>query len=242
MNERLQEHRKIWQSKKILRQVYGGWYKQIVADLKPGSGQTLEVASGIGNFKEFHPQVIASDIEWHDRLDLKCDAHCLPFGDETLANVVMIDGLHHLADPIRFIGEADRVLEPGGRLLLLEPYPTPFSLLIYRLFHHEPFDFSVDYFATGHRERSPVFRGGNQAAAYLIFHKQRRRFLDMFSNSLRIVKTRRLSCLAYPLSGGFSRRSLLPAVSFPFMQVVEALLSPLRFLLAFRCYVVLEKK
>lgn len=37
----------------------------------------------------------------------------------------MIDVLHHLAKPKLFFGEARRILEPGGRLIMIEPAVTP---------------------------------------------------------------------------------------------------------------------
>ena len=58
--QRLLRYRRIWENKKILRIIYSGWYKKIIKDLKPG--KTLEIGSGIGNFKQFNPNIISSDI------------------------------------------------------------------------------------------------------------------------------------------------------------------------------------
>jgi SAM-dependent methyltransferase len=239
--DELRDRQAAWDKKTIVRMVYFGWYRQILADMKRGSGPSVELAAGIGNFKQFRPQVVAADLVWHAGLDVACDAHRLPFADASVDNLVMIDGFHHLADPMAFLREAARALAPGGRLLLLEPYPSPWSLAIYRLFHREPFDFRADYFGPAGVEICRRFRDGNQAAAYLVFFRNRKAFSRVFSRSFRVVKTERLSCLSYPLSGGFSRRSLLPTALLPAAQVAEAWLAPLGFLLAFRCYIILEK-
>ena len=50
------------------------------------------------------------------------DAHRLPFDDGIAAFIVIYEALHHLPDPLRALHEAHRVLEPGGGLLLYEPY------------------------------------------------------------------------------------------------------------------------
>jgi len=74
---------------------------------------------------------------WHDRC---VSADNLPFGDASLGALVLFDVLHHLAAPARFFGEAARVLRPGGRIVLCEPYISPLSFVVYRLFHEEPVD------------------------------------------------------------------------------------------------------
>jgi SAM-dependent methyltransferase len=57
------------------------------------------------------------------------DARSLPFEDESRDVVAVQGGLHHLqslADLERTLGEIHRVLKPGGRLLVVEPWKTLF--------------------------------------------------------------------------------------------------------------------
>jgi len=57
------------------------------------------------------------------------DARSLPFEDESRDVVAVQGGLHHLqslADLDRTRGEIRRVLKPGGRLLVVEPWKTLF--------------------------------------------------------------------------------------------------------------------
>ena len=97
-------------------------------------GPTLEVGGGSGNFKLFAPDTVSSDILPAPWLDLVCDAQRLPFADASFANIVMVDVLHHIGSPLRFLKEAARVLRPGGRLIFCEPAITPLSGLFYRSF------------------------------------------------------------------------------------------------------------
>jgi ubiquinone/menaquinone biosynthesis C-methylase UbiE len=57
------------------------------------------------------------------------DARSLPFDDESRDVVAVQGGLHHLPsleDLQRTLGEIHRVLRPGGRLLVVEPWKTLF--------------------------------------------------------------------------------------------------------------------
>src|SRR5512139_410032 len=107
-------------------------------------GSILEIGGGSGNFKAFAAQTVSSDIAWAPWLDLVCDAQQLPFGDASFANIVMVDVLHHVGSPLRFLQEAERVLKPDGRLIFCDPAITPLSGIFYRFFHEEPVDMSVD--------------------------------------------------------------------------------------------------
>jgi ubiquinone/menaquinone biosynthesis C-methylase UbiE len=51
-----------------------------------------------------------------------CDGVGLPFVTGSMACVVFNESLHHMPDPLASIKEAWRVLRPGGRILMFEPY------------------------------------------------------------------------------------------------------------------------
>lgn len=240
MSSLINKHKDIWNKKPILRQIYSQWYKQILSDLSP-SGRTLEIGSGSGNFKEFCPKIISSDVEKLPWLDMSFDAHAIPLEDNSLGNVVMIDTLHHLDNPIVFIQEAKRVLKRGGRLIILEPFPSLLSLPVYRMFHQEPFNFNVNYYQTKKLSMNKDPWSANQAIPYLLFFKNRKTHETKFPD-FQIVRTAKISFFAYPLSGGFDHEQLIPDFLLPVLLFLERIAQPLigRFA-AFRCYVVLEK-
>ncbi len=242
MSDILQRHRRTWNEKKIIRVIYTEWYRMMLADLSQQPGPTVELGGGGGNFKAFKPDVLTSDIDPQPWLDLVFDAHQMPFADDNVANLVMVDVLHHLANPVLFLNEAYRVLQPGGRLLMLEPYPSPFSLPVYRRFHPEPFMFDVDYFSEDNEVIQKDPWESNQAIPYLLFFKHYKTFQQRFGAKFAVVKRERLSTVLYPASGGFENKALIPDALIPAFRALEKLLTPLRPLLAFRCYVVLEKK
>ncbi len=130
--------------KKIIKKLYRKWYEVIADGLSPGG--TLELGGGSGNLKEFFPDTISSDILFASWLDAVLDAHNLPFKDESLDNIVLFDVLHHLVEPAYFFSEAERVLRPKGKIILMEPYISWASFFIYQFLHSEGMVWDTDPF------------------------------------------------------------------------------------------------
>lgn len=234
----LSKRRGIWRSKPILRRLYHQWYRLIVDALRPG--KTVELGGGSGNLKEFLPGAITSDIVFCQWLDAVLDAHALPFKDESLDNIVLFDVLHHLARPALFFSEAQRALKPSGRIVMMEPYVSWVSFLVYRFLHQEGMHWHVDPFG---KERSMKGRDpflGNQAVPTLLFERHRECFKERYPG-LRIVREERTDLFVYPLSGGFHHQNRCPTRWLGFLQNLERVFLPLAEFLAFRLFLVLEK-
>lgn len=236
----LGEHREIWRQKPVLRAIYIDFYQRIGAAWRPGL--SLEIGGGSGNLKGVANQVVSTDIVPMPWLDAVADAQALPFDDDSFANVVGIDVLHHIERPKRFLTEACRVLRPRGRIILIEPAITPVSWVFYRFFHPEPVVLSDDPLADGPLDPNREPFDANQAIPTLLFERDRQRMSQAFPG-LKIVQLERLSLFAYPLSGGFRSWSLVPVALVGPMLSLERRLSPLiGRLAAFRLFVVIEKQ
>ena len=132
----LEQHRALWAKKPSLRRVYESYFQDII-ELCGADRPIVELGAGPGFFKAFCPEIIATDIAptpWNDAVVHAC---ALPYTDESVGNLVMIDVFHHLADPYRFLEEASRVLKVGGRVIMLEPWTSPVGYLFYRYIHHD---------------------------------------------------------------------------------------------------------
>jgi len=235
----LADHESAWRERGLLRRVYGGWHREIAARLAVVPGVTVELGSGIGQLKEVVPGLVTSDVERTAWADQVIDAEHLPFDDGTVANVVLVDVFHHLVRPSAFLDEAQRVLAPGGRVVMLEPYCSPLSTIAYRRFHHEDLDFT----GTGLEENPAIAAplDANIARPTLAFFRHAdevgRRWPD-----LAIAERTLTSLFLYILTGGLSRRPLAPAASYRPLHAVEKALAVLLPLAAFRCLIVLERR
>jgi len=228
-----------WAERPLVRRLYREWHEMIRQRLSATSGSTVELGSGFGSLRETIPDVVLTDVEPTPWTTEAVDAEQMPYGDGSLANLVLVDVFHHLARPRRFFDEAARVLAPGGRIVILDPYCSPVSTVAYRLFHQERTDLGApaleDDVSVG---ASPL--ASNQARATLVFF----RYLGEFERAwpeLTLIERGRLALVAYPLSGGFGGRRLAPSFVHGPLAAAERLLEPLAPLLAFRCLIVLER-
>jgi SAM-dependent methyltransferase len=235
---RLARHRQVWETKTCLRQLYGEWYAQIKALLAPGL--SVELGSGPGNLKTYLPDAISTDIVQLPWLNAVLDAVELPFRTGSLGNLVLFDVLHHLAAPADFFHEAARVLAPGGRIVIVDPYISPASHLVFCLFHPEPVDFRQDPLAsTGMDRRKDPFVA-NQAFATRLFWRDLEGTLPRLPD-FRLVHRSRSDMFRYPMSGGFDHAALAPGFVFEPLRWLEQALPVLLPLLAFRTVVALER-
>ena len=237
-NEILRQHQVVWEQKPILRMLYTEWYREIVSWLQPG--RTLEVGGGTGNLKEFAQSVVCTDIVRLPWLDAVVDAQQLPFLSGTIANIVLFDTLHHLENVRYFFDEAIRTLQPGGRVIIMDPYISVCSWPVYHFAHPEPVDFDQDPLALTPMQPDRKPFDANQAISTILFERSSRHFHELYPN-LKKLRHHRLAFFAYPLSGGFERSSLLPIFLVRPVLVVERALHFLNRFLAFRVLVVLEK-
>jgi len=165
--------------KRLLRRIYEEWYARLGCAIPPGDGGILELGAGAGFLSKVLPGVIASDVLPNGDVDLRMDGCRLPFGRCALRAVVMTDVFHHLPDAAAFLAEATRCLRPGGVVVMIEPWVTPWTRLLFgRLkLHHEPFEpGALDW-------RTPVggpIAGSNNALAWIVFERDRAQFERRF--------------------------------------------------------------
>jgi hypothetical protein len=229
--------RRIIAEKKFLRRIYDEWYQAIAADVPRSPEPALEIGSGAGFLRDYIPGLITSELFPCVGVDLATDAKQLPLTDGCLRAVVMTDVLHHLPDVRGFFSEAARCVRIGGVIGMIEPWVTAWSRVVYGHFHHEPFEIHAANWTIP--EAGPL-SGANGALPWILFARDYAQFQAEFPE-WRLKSLKPMMPFRYLLSGGVSRRSLMPGWSYGCWRAAETLLEPWMRTWAMFARIVLER-
>lgn len=216
------ELRRLIQEKGFLRKLYEDWFAAIVAALPSGAGAVLELGAGGGFLSDLIPGLITSEVQMCSHVRLVPDGQALPLRDNRLRAIVMTDVLHHLPESRRFLREAARCVKQGGRIVMVEPWVSPWLSFVYRRFHHEPFRPETREWEF---PRGGPLSAANMALPWVMLVRDREIF-DREFPQWRIRSIRPMMPFRYLPSGGVSMRSLTPASTYGFWRALESALSP----------------
>ncbi len=244
-NQLLSIHRQILLEKPLMRHVFEDFYSEMLDGCEKYflvNGLEVELGSGSGFFKEIRPNLITSDVRLGDHIDRVLDAQNLDLADESVRSLYAINVFHHLPDPEQFFLELIRVLKPGGGCILIEPHYGMLSRLVHTYLHtEEQFDRKMSGWVNPY-SIGPL-SGANQALAYLVFHRDREHFEELFGHELEILEMNTLSNgFRYLASGGVNFRQLLPSFVEPLIKAFEWLLTPLQPVTALHQMVVIRRR
>jgi len=203
----------IIREKAFLRRIYQTWYRLLIENIPAGEGQVAEIGSGAGFLKELYSTAITSEVFYSVNVDIVYNAISMPFKAESLRALLLVDVLHHIPDPGAFFSEAMRCVKSGGRCLMVEPWNTGWSRLIYNHLHHESFDVNGEWIIpiTG------PLSGANGALPWILFERDQKIFSRRFPE-WRISGITPMMPLVYLLSGGVSLRSIFPNWTYPLFR------------------------
>ena len=230
-------HKAIIQKKPFLKKLYLDFYnefKKSITDLP--KGDLVEIGSGSGFIKEVIPEVITTDVFNGLNIDKVFSATSMPFKEGAVSAFFLFDVLHHIIDPLAFFNEVNRCLLDHGKIIMIEPYNSPWGSFVYKNFHHEPFDTNADWEITVNGRLT----GANGALPWIIFFRDRERFQKKFPH-LKIKRLTPHTPFRYLISGGLSYKQLLPSFTYDLVKGLETMLSPLNEFLGMFVTVELEK-
>lgn len=223
----------------MLRQVYAGLYGRIRAELACLPGLTIELGSGIGQIKTVIPEAVTTDIfanPWLDRVE---DAYALSFGPGSVGNLILFDVFHHLEFPGSALQEFARVVQAGGRLILMEPGFGLLGALVYRFLHHEAVGFGqpITWMAPeGAVIPQRYYAAQGNAWRLFVSGERSPNLLEW-----RVRRVTKVAALSYLLSGGFSKPALVPHGWWPALAALDRAAGVLPALFTTRLLVVLER-
>lgn len=236
------QNKACWQKKPVLKKIYHNFYTQIAKHLSGLSdSRVVELGSGIGNIKEVIPNCLRSDLFPNPWLDKTENAYRLSFNNETVSDLILFDVFHHLRYPGTAMKEFERVLRPGGRVIIFDPFISLFGRIVYGLFHREPIGWRTQIFwnAPENWNTNQIDYYAAQGNATRIFFK--RQFLSSLKN-WKVINRFRFSAFSYVASGGYSGPQLYPNRLYRFMCFIDRILDFLPAVFATRALIVLQKK
>ena len=236
--ELLDIRRNAFDQKPELKLLYAMWAKRIRTEMV--DGPSVELGSGTVPLHKFLPGVFFSDQSVCELYSLTCKTENLPFLLNSVGNFIMFDVFHHLADPVRFLEEAEKALKPGGRIIIVDLAITPFSYVFFNLQAKEKAILAEKDPYLPNPVRALPMRG-NSACVHLFFNRDQKRFLELFPN-LHIVVNEKRDFICFPLFKGYEQKRRWLAKYFPLLENVENRLMPLSRFFGMRTFLVLEKK
>ena len=217
-------HAEVIRRKPFLKRLYIEFYnlfKELTPKI-PRDGTLVELGSGPGFIKDIIQEAITSDVLALPGVDKIFTALNMPFEDNSIRAIFMLNTLHHINDAENFFKETERCLKIGGKLIAIEPANTFWSRFIYQKFHHEQFDTSGPWYFEGD---SPL-SSSNGAIPWIVFCRDKAEFEEKFP-SLKVLRIKLHTPFRYIISGGFSIGQLLPSFTFNTISYIEKFLSPL---------------
>ncbi len=214
-------HKAIIKKKVILKKIYEKFYSEFKKTKIP-KGKVLELGSGGGFLKQTISNIITSDVVKGPGIDKVFFAEKIPFRNNSVSGIYMLNVLHHIKNPERAFREMERCLKVGGKIKMIEPYNSLWSKFIYQNFHHELFNPKANWQTKGKGRMS----NANDALPWIIFIRDREIFEKKFPN-LKIVKIVPHTPFLYLFSGGLSKPQLIPNFFYRYITSIENILTPI---------------
>lgn len=197
-----------------------GWMNQHLR----GRTNVIEIGAGAGLSREFidNPALRLTDFNVYPWIDEKVDALRMPYEAGSLDAIICSHMIHHLANPTRFFREIDRVLKPGGVMLIHDTHTSFFLRCALRLMRHDGWSYEIDVFdehAIANNEEDPW--SANAAIPELLFEDHEA--FERHFPTMEVVHHRRCEFLLFLMSGGVTAKTRTINLPRPALRVIDRL-------------------
>jgi len=185
--------------------------------------RTVEIGAGAG-FSEFYltEKPVMTDLVAAPWIDAPLDATDMALPDRSIDCIIASHNIHHFPSPFRFFKECERVLKPGGMLLIQEIHTSLALRALLRLMRHEGWSYEVDVFDERAVANDPSDAWSANCAVPELLFEQVERFEKTF-RSLKVERNSKCEFLIFPLSGGVISKTRVPALPHWLLQFAHSL-------------------
>ncbi len=183
----------------------------------------IEVGSGAG-FAKFYiknKNFRTSDFSNESHIDLKnVDALNTNFDSNSFDYIICSHMIHHIAYPMKFFKEMNRILKKNGKLIIHEPYCSVLFQIVTILMKHEGFNFEIDVW----NEKKQILDtddrwDGNLAISNFIFD-DKLKFKENLGNHFDIIFEDFEECLIFLNSGGVTSKTFFIPMNKFFLNII----------------------
>lgn len=189
----------------------------------------IEFGSGTGISKFFikSEEFQTSDMTGHEWLDHKfINALNPPFSDNSYDFIISENLIHHLAFPLEFFRQSNRILKPGGLLIIQETNASYMMRFLLRMMKHEGYNLHADVFDELRPQTDEKdLWSANNAISNLLFNDREKFFANV--SGFDIIHDRYAEFTILLNSGGIIAKTfyiLLPAFLLHILNSADKLL------------------
>jgi SAM-dependent methyltransferase len=238
----IEETRQLWKDKPLLAQIYRDFHLQIAEKLSLQPGLIVELGSGLGQIKAVIPHCLTTDLQKNLFIDQVENSYSLSFAEQSVASLILFDVWHHLEYPGDAVQEFQRVLIPGGRVIIFDPDMSLLGKIIYGPCHHEPLGLNHPFVLHAPDKKTlaspPYFAAQSSAHRHFV----KKTIPSWSALHWNLLSTQRISSLSYAASGGFRGPQLYPTCLYSLIKKIDAFLELFPELFSTRLLTVLELK
>lgn len=183
----------------------------------------IEIGSGAGFLSLYlNEKIIKSDAIKYPWIDQKLNAMDLKLKEKSVDVFIASHTIHHFYSPYKFLNDIEKILKPGGLLIIQEINTCLFIRFLLKLMKHEGWNYEKNVF-----DKNEIMNDANDlwsancAIPEILFNNENK-FHKTFP-FFKIIKNDLNECLIFPLSGGVISKTKMIELPYFFLRILDRL-------------------